>query len=146
MPLLHRTFRRCADAERHTAALLILLLTAHAAVAAASPDYVWWEGESPAATNFPKNNPFGPNTLEGNAKLLSGDNWLNASGKGPAGDSLFAKYKVTIPADGEYSFWVRKFWKHGPFKWRFGAAEWATCGPDVALADRTPLKKFVEAN
>jgi hypothetical protein len=122
--------------------------SALAADAAQSKDFVWWEGESPAETNFPKNNPFGPRTLEGHADLLSGGNWLNTNGKGPA-QPLFAKYKVAVPADGTYRFWVRKFWKHGPFRWRFDsfpAGEWRTCGPDVALADRVPIKKFVEVN
>jgi hypothetical protein len=41
---------------------------------------------------------------------------------------------------GEYAFWVRKFWKHGPFRWRFDsmpAGEWRELGPNPALADDT---------
>src|SRR4051812_29558545 len=115
---------------------------------AQSADYVWWEGEAAVSNNFPKNNPFGPKTLGENAQLLSGGNWLNANGKGNS-QAITAQWKVTVPADGEYAFWVRKFWKHGPFKWRFDSmpqGEWRTCGPNVALADDTPLKKFVNVN
>jgi hypothetical protein len=115
------------------------------ALGAATNDYVWWEGENPTQTNFPTNKPFGPQNLDGNAHLLSNGDWLNASGKrGP--EALFAKYRVEVPADGEYSLWVRKFWKHGPFKWRFGADEWRVCDKTFALADDTPIKKFVNAN
>ena len=108
-------------------------------------DYVWWEGETPTQTNFPTNKPFGPKNLDGNAHLLSNGDWLNSAGKrGP--QALFAKYPVEVPGDGEYSLWVRKFWKHGSFKWRFGDDEWRICDKTFALADDTPIKKFVNAN
>jgi len=58
----------------------------------------------------------------------------------------FLTYKVKAPAKATYNFWVRKFWKHGPFKWRFDSAEWATCGKDVALNDDTYLRQFIGAN
>src|SRR5687767_13302906 len=79
------------------------LMGAEQPAAAAGPrDYVWWEGETPAQTNFPTNKPFGPKNLDGNAHLLSNGDWLNAGGKrGP--EALFAKYRVEVPADGEYS-------------------------------------------
>lgn len=124
------------------ALVLFSVTTAHAA------DYIWWEGEDAIANNFPKNNPFGARTLGENAKLLSGGEWLNASGKG-TGQAVTAKWNIAVPSEGDYSFWVRKFWKHGPFKWRFDsmpAGEWRECGANVALADDTPLKKFVNAN
>ena len=58
----------------------------------------------------------------------------------------FAKYRVTVPTDGTYQLYTRKFWKHGPFRWRFGEGEWQTCGRDVALLDSTPIRQFLEAN
>jgi len=109
-------------------------------------DYVWWEGERPAETNFPKTSWFAPETFKDTAHLLSEGNWLSASGKrGP--DELFACYDITVPDhQGRYDLWARKFWKHGPFRWRFDAAEWRTCGRDVGLADNTFLKQHVGAN
>lgn len=114
----------------------------------AAEDYVWWEGEDAATSTFPKNNPFSPASLGASAQLLSNGNWLNANGKTGIAPPT-ASWKIQVPADGDYAFWVRKFWKHGPFKWRFDsmpAGEWRVCGPDAALADDTPLKKFVNAN
>ena len=122
--------------------------TAPATAPAASADYVWWEGEDAAANTFPKNDPFGARQLGENAGLLSNGQWLNANGRGGP-DPVTAAWAVDVPADGEYAFWVRKFWKHGPFRWRFDsmpAGEWRALGPNPALADDTPLKTHVNAN
>ena len=108
-------------------------------------NYVWWEGEDAKETNFPRTSWFSPSTFKENAHLLSGGDWLSNSGKRSEAEA-FAKYPITVPVKGEYSFWVRKFWKHGPFKWRFGKDKWSTCGKDIALADNTYLKKHVCAN
>ena len=132
--------------DRHVAMMSVLL----AALALMTPvcsaaDYVWWEGERPAETNFPKTSWFSPETFKDTAHLLSEGNWLSASGKrGP--DELFARYDVTVPKQSFYSLWTRKFWKHGPFRWRFGGDAWRTCGRDVGLADNTFLKQHVGAN
>lgn len=115
---------------------------------APAADYVWWEGEDAAAHTLPKNDPFGAKNLGENAKLLSGGQWLNATGKG-SGAAPTAEWAVDVPADGEYALWVRKFWKHGPFRWRFDsmpAGEWRELGTNPPLADDTPLKKHVNAN
>ncbi len=45
-----------------------------------------------------------------------------------------------------YQFWVRKMWKHGPFRWRYDNADWRICPRDVALADEIVLMKNVPAN
>ena len=114
-------------------------------VGAAAENYVWWEGESPTETNFPKRTWFSPSSFRNRAHLLSGGDWLTNSGKrkGPEG---FAKYTVRVPSAGEWNLWARKFWKHGPFRWRFGSGAWRTCGRDVALADNTYLRTHVGAN
>ena len=44
------------------------------------------------------------------------------------------------PRADEYDLWVRKFWKHGPFKWRIADGDWQTCGRDVALHDSTYIR------
>ncbi len=111
--------------------------------ASAPQQWVWWEGEEPIKTNFPARTWLSPRPEE--KKLLSADDWLTFSGKAGA-EELYAIYRVSVPASGEYNFWARKFWKHGPFKWRFGTGEWHICGRDVALADDTYIRKFVNAN
>ncbi len=107
-------------------------------------DYVWWEGEQPDRTNL-NNEGFAARSYPDTRAGLSGGDWLAQGGKAPA-DVLFATYTVQVPADGSYEFWARKFWKHGPFRWRFDGGEWRQCGRDVALADRYELAKFVEVN
>jgi len=110
------------------------------------PIYVWWEGESPEETNFPARSDFSVNTLEEDAvELLSDGNWLSNSGR-RTGQAAFARYKVSVPESGVYRLWTRKFWKHGPFKWRFDQGDWSEIGRDVGLEDSTPLKRFVGAN
>jgi len=108
-------------------------------------EYVWWEGEDPVETNFPAQSWFSPSTFEENRDLLSGGDWLSNSGE-RTGEEAFARYEIEVPASGEYSFWTRKFWKHGPFRWRFGDGEWRVCGADISLADDAYLKVHVGAN
>lgn len=119
-----------------------------AALLIASPLFaadIWFEGESATKHNF-SNKAFAPATLE-KPDVLSNRDWLNNAGKrGP--DVIFAEYKVDIPGTAKQTlqFWTRKFWKHGPFRWRFGDQPWQTCGKDVALADEVSIQKFVGAN
>lgn len=127
-------------------ASIAILLTG--AAAAAEPNWVWWEGENTAETNFPAKSSFGEDTFPEKAQaVLSGGKWLSNEGNRAAGEAeAFAKYKVNVPADGTYHFWTRKFWKHGPFKWRFDDQAWQECGKDCALADSSEIRKFLGAN
>jgi hypothetical protein len=110
----------------------------------AADSLVWWEGEGPSATNFPARSWFTP-ANDKEKEALSGGAWLSNSGP-RAGDEAYARYTVNAPAAGRYHLWARKFWKHGPFRWRFGQQEWRTCGKDVALADSVELRTHVCAN
>ncbi len=109
-------------ARRVAGALALILVALAHRSRAESPDTVWWEGEKPTETNFPKRTWFSPQNAR-EADLLSAGAWLSNSGK-RTGPEAFAKYRVSVPAAAEYDFWVRKFWKHGPFRWRFGEQEW----------------------
>lgn len=125
--------------------LIGLFAGASGAAPAAEKDWVWWEGETPKETNFPKTSWFAPQGKE--AELLSGGAWLSVSGKrAKGGPEAYAVYEVSVPADGEYQLWTRKFWKHGPFRWRFDEQAWATCGRDCALADSVTLRATVCVN
>jgi hypothetical protein len=120
--------------------LLPLLLSAASPLRA--QDWVWWEAENPTSTNFPEKHPYGPYDARG-AELLSGGKWIGAS---EPGKTLFLEYEVAVPKDAEYRFFARKFWKHGPFKWRFDGGPWTECGRDIALLDGVELAKFIGAN
>ncbi|UBF24997.1 hypothetical protein K9N68_25665 [Kovacikia minuta CCNUW1] len=110
-----------------------------------SAPFVWWEAEKPTATNFPASdqNPFAPaNPTE--ASALSGDRWIGVDGSRTV--PLFLEYQVNVPQSGNYFFYSRKFWYHGPFRWRWDDQPWQTVGKRPHLMDRTVLRQFVEAN
>lgn len=120
---------------------LALTLTAHAPAA-----HLWWEGEDPVETNFPEKTWFSASTFAKTCnEILSGGDWLTHAGE-REGPEAFARYRVTVPATAEYDLWCRKFWKHGPFRWRFGDGGWETCGRDVALADSVPIRQHLCVN
>ena len=110
-------------------------------VTSGAPEWVWWEAEAARNSNFPAN-PFDPATPKATAALSAGK-WIGAEHlKQP----LFAEYDVVVRKSGSYDFYARKFWRHGPFRWRFDGEDWRRSGPDLALLDDVSLAKFVNAN
>ena len=108
--------------------------------------YVWIEAENAAKTNFPPadRHAFLP-ANETEAAVLSGGKWIaNATDKRTA--ALFAEYTVTVPEDGTYQIYARKFWKHGPYRWRIGNGPWTSIGNEVALLDEVGIRQFLGAN
>ena len=128
--------------------LLLSLLVASVPGAAAAdahssvPEWIWWEAEAPRSSNFPADNPFSPETAAA-AAALSGKKWIGADHPATA---LFVEYDVTVRKRGVYDFYARKFWRHGPFRWRFDNQPWRSCGENVALLDDVALAKFVNVN
>ncbi len=129
--------------------LSTLLFCAMTAACVPSPalaqNFVWWEAETPRATNFPAadRNPFKPaNTQE--TAVLSKGRWIGA--EGDRNETLFLEYDVTVPAGGKYRFFARKFWQHGPYRWRFDNQPWQQVGKNVALLDEASLRQFLGAN
>jgi hypothetical protein len=149
-------------------------LIAAAGAASNAPGWIWWEGEKPSATNFPPKTSLSASTFPAKRGVLSGNDWLTCEGKRGM-EEMFARYTVNIPSAGkgdgtpgsagaaagaaagkaggtpgsagaEYRLWCRKFWKHGPFRWRFGQGEWAPCTRDVSLMDSTDIRKYLCAN
>ncbi len=127
---------------------VVACLAAVTGARAAQPSYVWWEGEATTETNFSQQSGFSADTFASiRNEVLSAGDWLtNGENRAPGEAEPFATYRVHVPADGVYQLYTRKFWKHGPFRWRFGEGEWQTCGGDVALLDSTPIRQFLEAN
>jgi hypothetical protein len=109
-----------------------------AAGARAADDYVWWEGEAPAAKSegLKDQHPFkSPDSHLSGGKSIGGD----------VGPGAFLEYDVEIPQDGTYRFYVRKFWHHGPFKWKFDTDEFQTVD-NFPLLDSVELAKFLCVN
>ena len=102
---------------------------------------IWWEGETPEAHNFPESREFLPNTPD-EKDTLSGGAWLQTKTQ-VTDKPLFANYTVKVPEKEDYTFWVRKYWKHGPFRWRFDDQPWAECGLDVPLMNSMELRPDV---
>ncbi len=105
-----------------------------------SPGCLWWEAERPAATNFPPARK--GDTRE--QQVLSGGLWIGVEGQHGAG--RFLEYEIELPAAGEYDFFVRKFWKHGPFRYRFDEQDWREVGRDCTLLDGVEMRTHWVAN
>lgn len=107
--------------------------------------FYWIEAESSTKTNFPAaaQNPFAPVNPEETA-VLSGGKWIGFTGK--RSSPLFAEYSITVSEPGDYQVFARKFWKHGPYRWRFDNAAWQSVTGDVALLDEGSIRQFVGAN
>ena len=127
--------------------MLTLVLIAVAARAAAvevtrGPGWVWWEAEAADATDLTPDMAFKP-ANESEAAALSAGAWI---GIGKETKTGFAEYRIAVEEDGEYIFYVRKFWTHGPFRWRIDHGPWQTVPREVALLDAQPLRQYVVAN
>lgn len=104
-------------------------------------DFLWWEAEDADGETF--GNPPGFRAEDPKVQeLLSGGDWLQ-TGKG---STARASWTVDVTEPGKYAFWTRKFWKHGPFRYRWNFGQWVSVGRDVELADSVPLWRGVEVN
>lgn len=105
--------------------------------------HMWWEAEDVDKTNFPDTHPFAPATT-GEARGLSGGQWIGVDG--PRDEVLYLDYYIDVEQTDTYHFWVRKFWKHGPFRYSFNGMEWQEVGRDRPLMDNARIRDKVGAN
>ncbi len=88
-----------------------------------------------------------PESVDLYAKLYEDEEAEKAeSGPDPKRDAPSASYTVEVPADGEYYLYVRKFWKHGPFEFRFNDGPWQAVPKSLGLLDEAPLRRHLSAN
>lgn len=121
---------------------LIALVLLAGCAQAQSPGHVWWEAEQPSAKNWPAGNPFAPlNPQE--AAVLSGGDWITADGQRPG--PIWLEYDVEVPTAGAWQFYARRFWQHGPFRWRWGSGPWHEERVSHLL-DGEDLRQFLGAN
>jgi hypothetical protein len=107
--------------------------------------YIWWEGEQPSETNFPETTWFNTGAIQDSKSRLSNGDWLTIDGE-RRGSAAFARYSCEIPQAGDYHLWARKFWKHGPFRWRFDQGAWSEVTREISLADSVELATHLSAN
>jgi hypothetical protein len=117
-----------------TALLTACIVSAFSLSVAA--EYTWWEGEAPARGNFPAKNPFQPE--DDATSWLSEGAWIG-TGSGRTNALTFLEYDIVVATDGEYRFYARKFWKHGPFRWRCGTQAWQEVTRAIPLYDSVRL-------
>ncbi len=106
--------------------------------------WLWWEGEDAVETNMTTRHAFSP---EGKIQqdVLSGGKWLGSPASKP-NPEYFARYEIQIPDSGEYAFYVRKFWKHGPFRFRFDDGPWQKVPRETALLENQSLRTHLTAS
>lgn len=108
----------------------VLAVAACCRVPAVAADEVSWEAEAAVKTNMKTLGPYRPGADEARQRL-SGGEWLN--GNYAAGEQLFAEYQISVPKAAAYEFFVRKFWQHGPFQYRFDDGDWVRVDRELRL-------------
>ncbi|MFW6303245.1 MAG: hypothetical protein ACOC2L_01370 [Candidatus Sumerlaeota bacterium] len=107
--------------------LTILLVLLSVIASAQDTKFVWWEAENPSAKSEDLSTR---HTFDARHEHLSEGVSI---GTGPANENTFLEYKITVPEAGEWDFYVRKFWHHGPFRYRWNNGEWVEFNRSVLL-------------
>lgn len=97
--------------------------------------FIWIEGEDASVNSddLSTRHPF-----VSRHPALSGGVSLGGQGRG---GQTFVEFQTEIPRDDTYKLYVRKFWHHGPFRWRFDGGEWQDVDR-VALIDSVGLDRI----
>ena len=59
--------------------------------------------------------------------------------------TVYASYTIDVPRDSWYRIFVRKFWQHGPFRYRFDEGEWVNVSHQPPILDSVTLSPNVPA-
>jgi len=105
---------------------------------------IFWEAESADETNMPIAGPSRPLSPE-EAEKLSGGAWLNGKSVEGGSGEIFADYTLNVPTAGNYSFFARKFWQHGAFRWRIDGGEWHEVRK-TTLLDSVTMREYIPIN
>jgi beta-galactosidase len=128
-------------------ALLMLLLRVCPAAPAQNNDFVWLEGEAPAAVNIK------PNISGwGHKEFLSGEQWLQVSvdadkvDKEVPAEGVHLTYDFNIKTAGSYEVWNRIGYEfvRSPFDWCIDNADWIRINPDDLTTDLMELQNWNE--
>lgn len=94
---------------------LLVCLSLATIVASPAGEYHWLEAEQADQSSA--------GGQEGDPALSGGSwYWINNQ---PTAPERFLQYdSVSVADGGSYQVYVRKFWKHGPLRWRFDAQDW----------------------
>jgi beta-galactosidase len=111
-------------------------------VRAASPAFIWLEGEQPDSVNFK------PNVAGwGHKEFLSGEKWLHISidagkvDKELPAEGIVMDYAFKASAEASYEIWNRIGFEfvRSPFEWRVDAGAWTTVSPNELTTDLMEL-------
>ncbi len=118
------------------------LLICSAILHAEDSDLLWIEAESSTRTNMSTEGQFRP-LDESQANKFSGGAWLNGTqAKLP---DAFAEYDITVQKKGTYKFFVRRFYSHGPFRWKIDNGAWNDVDVHPGNLQAQSIRKFVTA-
>lgn len=106
-----------------------------------SGNAVWWEGESAVKNDFIKSDWLDEAIKQ---TRLSKMKWLSCYVKDDdtkKKESYSAEYEIEVPADSEYNFWVREFYRRtgSPWKFRFDDGKWVEVSKDQPYNDIADL-------
>ncbi|HLV81105.1 MAG TPA: glycoside hydrolase family 2 TIM barrel-domain containing protein [Chthonomonadaceae bacterium] len=115
--------------------------------AAFAQDFVWLEGEAPAACNV---KPI--ITSPGHKEFLSGQQWLQIAieadkvEKETPAEGVLIQYKFDIKKADDYEIWNRIGYEfdRSPFAWRVDGGAWNTVPPDQLTTDLMELDATTE--
>jgi len=110
--------------------------------ASSKDSLIWIEAEQADKTNMKIDGQFKPlNDNEENK--LSGGAWLNGVPQNIS--NAFAEYKFEVTKTGKYKFYVRKFYSHGPFRWKLDDGKWNDVDVHPGALQEQGIRKLVTA-
>lgn len=127
---------------KHPLSLVATLLFLTFSTVWAAP-FVWIEAENPKETNFPPAAmDHWANKNPKQSAVFSGGKWICWEGNRPPGVTAFLVYEFDAPEAGKYTFFARKFWHHGPFKYQVNGGAWSGPleGKEEVLLDSVELQ------